>query len=437
MTNARIAVLCLLFTVTGATERPSHLPLDYRGINDGIPVVEPSDNAARRGSYQAGTGTKGYDYWVHLPRSYDPTRPVGLALFFHGQGSHGGARNVGSVGKDLLERHNLILVNMQYHDGDNAKDTPGKVDAAKEAIAQVMADYPIVAGRGLVASFSGGGLPHAMLLDQLGRKDGPGRGYHWPFCHNALFGSNFWKAASDTVPMTWHIAVGQKEWGLANLGRDNSARIAELCREAKSNPDFAMRVEAGKGHSISTSDRQANARMFARSELFLAPFIHTPSYDDRSFRKTLEAGMRLRYGQTLEALDDLLADEHLGNTQRESAENLRRIVVARADAMLAELEHLSAADPLLAAYYLGIARANHLKDHPHEERIVELFKQVTRSEAYAKATKAAGWWYQNAGGLVAGGELAPRHRETVAAITEQVPPESLIGIWAAELLALQ
>ena len=428
--------LCCLLGALAAAEGPTHLPVDYRDVDGGIPVGAPSDDADRRGSYQAHTSHQGYDYWVHVPGTYDPARPVGLALFFHGQGGQGGAKGTWSVGKDILERHNLILVNMQYQDGDNAKDTAGKVAAAKEAIAQVMADYPIVAGRGLVSSFSGGGLPHALLLDQLGRERGPGRGYHWPFCHTALFGSNFRTAASGAVPMNWHIAVGQKEWGMANLGGDNSARIGELCREAQANPDFAMRVEAGKGHSISDGDRQANARMFARSDLFHAPFIYTPHFADRRFRKVLEAGLRLRYGQTLEALDAVLGEDDLTADQRAHAEALRAVVVARADAILAELERLATNDPLLAAHYAGIAAKNHLRDHPHEDRVEELLKTVTRSGEHAAAAKAAGWWYQTAVGLVGGGKLVPRHRETVEAIAGQVPETSLIGIWAGELLKL-
>lgn len=427
--------LCLVVALAAA-DRPAHLPLDFKPVDGGVPVVEPGDNADRRGSYQAHTGMPGNDYWVHVPSNYDPTQPVGLALFFHGQNGQGGAKNAWSVGTDILEHHNLILVNMQYQDGDNMKDTAGKVDAAKIALGQVMADYPIVAGRGIIASFSGGGLPHAMLQSQLGQARGPGRGYHWPFCHSALTGSNFRAPATGTVPMTWFVAVGQKEWGMANLGSDNSLRIGELCREAKANPDFTMRVEAGKGHSISGGDRAASEAMFARAELFFGPFIHTPSYADRAFKQVLEAGMQLRYGSCLDALESLLADDGLDPTLRASAQRLRGIVTARADAMLALLEQLAQDDPLLASHYLGLAKANHLKRHPHEERVADLLKATSRSDAYRAAAKAAGWWYQHAGGLVAGGDLAPQHRETVAAISEQVPASSLIGTWAGELLKL-
>ena len=108
---------------------------------------QPSANKGKRGSYQCHTSIAGCDYWVCVPASYSDDKPAGIHVFFHGQNGQGGAPNFGQWQKAFLEPFNLIGINMQYQDGDNAKDTPGKVAAAREAIGQTLADYKIIAGR--------------------------------------------------------------------------------------------------------------------------------------------------------------------------------------------------------------------------------------------------------------------------------------------------
>ena len=125
---------------------------------------KPSENAGKKGTYPVKTSRPGYNYFVCVPAAYSEENPAGLHLFFHGQGGQSGAPNFGLWSKSFLDKHNLIGINMQYEDGDNARDTEGKVKAAQEAIAQTMADYKIVVGRGVVCSFSGGGLPHDHAL---------------------------------------------------------------------------------------------------------------------------------------------------------------------------------------------------------------------------------------------------------------------------------
>src|SRR5579862_9830334 len=187
------------------------------------PAAKPSANAGKHGQYRCKTSRAGYDYNVYVPAGYSEESPAGLHLFFHGQNGQGGAGNFGTWATHFLDRFNLIGINMQYEDGDNAKDTEGKVKSAQEAVAQTIADYKIVVGRGVVSSFSGGGLPHALFYD--GQAKG-GRGSAWPFCHAAMYSSNYrTKPAQQKVtPMTFSISVGQGEWTLASLGADGLSR---------------------------------------------------------------------------------------------------------------------------------------------------------------------------------------------------------------------
>src|SRR3981081_2861070 len=120
----------------------------HAGTQAGPPAPpKPSANAGKKGAYQVKTSRPGCNYYVCVPASYSETNPAGLHLFFHGQGGQSGAPNFGTWSKHFLDKFNLIGINMQYEDGDNGKDTEGKVKAAQEAIAQTIADYKITAGR--------------------------------------------------------------------------------------------------------------------------------------------------------------------------------------------------------------------------------------------------------------------------------------------------
>src|SRR5258706_2689622 len=91
------------------------------------PAPKPSENAGRKGTYQAKTSRGGYNYYVCVPAAYSDENPAGLHLFFHGQNSQSAAPKFGTWPRSFLDPHNLIGINMQYEDGDNARDTEGKV----------------------------------------------------------------------------------------------------------------------------------------------------------------------------------------------------------------------------------------------------------------------------------------------------------------------
>ena len=150
-----LAALLLLLAPLTAGAQAGQIP----------PAPKPSANAGKKGQYQSKTSRPGYNYNVYVPASYSDENPAGLHLFFHGQASQGSAKYFGQWAANFLDKFNLIGINMQYEDGDNAKDTEGKVKSAQEAVAQTIADYKIVPGRGVICSFSGGGLPHSLFYD--------------------------------------------------------------------------------------------------------------------------------------------------------------------------------------------------------------------------------------------------------------------------------
>ena len=66
------------------------------------------------------------DYWVHVPASYDATRPTALVLVFHGGG--GEARGMARLSgmDDVSDRHGFIAV---YPQGLNRQWKDGRTDA--------------------------------------------------------------------------------------------------------------------------------------------------------------------------------------------------------------------------------------------------------------------------------------------------------------------
>ena len=306
------------------------------------PAPKPSENAGKKGTYQVKSSRPGCNYYVSVPGSYSEDSPAGLHLFFHGQNGQGGAPNFGTWSKFFLDKHNLIGINMQYEDGDNAKDTEGKVKAAQEAIAQVQADYKVVAGRGVVCSFSGGGLPHALFYD--GQAKG-GRSAGWPFCHAALYSSNYRTkpAQQKPTPMTFFISVGQGEWTLASLGADGLSRMTELLADTNQGApsDLYFKVIKGKGHSIADEEVAESVNGFRRGDLAFAPFIYAADYAEKELRSIVEESNALQLGRATAAI------ERLPEPQKAKGAKLREKIDSRVQAILALAKELGEGDPVL------------------------------------------------------------------------------------------
>lgn len=395
------------------------------------PPVKPSANAGRTGSYEAHTSRPGYDYWVYVPRSYAPEKPAGLHLFFHGQNAQGGARNFDLWARHLLEPFNLIGINMEYEDGDNAADTEGKLRAAREAVAQVLADYKVLPGRGVIASFSGGGVPHGLFYD---RHAGAPRSKEWPFCVAALYGSNYWQPPRHqrASPMAWLVAVGRKEWTLARLGESNTQLMAALLAEASrgSCPDLYFKVLPEKGHTIGDEDVAEAARVFRRADLATAPFLWADDFPEPELRRAVEAGNGLALGKALELAEK--APEKV----RPKADALGGRIRARIQAVLELWEELVRKDPVLAAYYLPIFQRQ-LQGLPEARELPRKF-QAAKTPAAQKALALLPAFQKGFPSFFdAAGRLKAEHVPLLEALRDAGGADSAHGRMAAEFLALR
>jgi hypothetical protein len=281
---------------------------------------------------------------------------------------------------------------MQYEDGDNAKDTEGKVKAAQEAIAQTMADYKIIPGRGVVCSFSGGGLPHALFYDGQAKN---GRGAAWPFCHAALYSSHYRTKPSQqkSTPMSFFISVGQGEWTLASLGADGLARMTELLGDTNQGApsDLYFKVIKGKGHSIVDDEVAESINGFRRGDLAFAPFLYAPDFPEKDFRPIVDEGNALQLGRAAAAI------ERLPEPLKPRGAKLREKLDARVRSILALAKELGEGDAVLTSFYgplftpqlQGLAEAKDLKEilagaskrpgHARTLSLVPMFQKNFRS----------------------------------------------------------
>ena len=400
----------------------------------------PSVNKGRTGKYQCHTGHSGYDYWVYVPSGYSDDNPAGLHLHFHGQSNQDSAPEFGWWDKFFLEPYNLIGIDMQYQDGDNITDTAGKTAAAWEAVTQTLADYKIVAGRGVVSCFSGGGLPAGLLVSKYARAATP-PGPEWPFCHMSLYSSNYRDVITDAPPMTWFISVGTAEWTLAGagLGDSQTGRMADLLRLALKggSPDLGLMIMKGKGHEMKEEERTASARMFPRSDLAYAPFLYAPDYPEKDLAPIVRDANALSLGKALKALDGLLARDAAPAAVKAKGERLRGRIAARVQAAADLCRELAGTDPGLAEHY-GRIFTRQLGDLPEVKAVKEALAEMRKKKEFAAAQQCLPLLEKNFRTFFRGaGQLSPTAVPFVQDLQRMAGASSLFGSMAAEFLGLQ
>jgi hypothetical protein len=397
------------------------------------PLPKPSANAGKKGEiFGLKTSRAGNNYNLYVPAKYSDDNPAGLHLFFHGQGSQGSARSFGQWATHFLDKFNLIGINMQYEDGDNAKDTEGKVKSAQEAIAQTMADYKIVAGRGVICSFSGGGLPHALFYDGQAKN---GRGQTWPFCHGALYSSNYRSkpAHQKQTPMSFFISVGQGEWTLAALGSDGLGRMTELMSDtAQGAPsDLYFKVIKGKGHNLADEEVAESSNGFRRSDLAFAPFVYAPDFSEKEFRAIVEDANALLLGKAASAI------EKLPEAQKAKGAKLREKINARAQALLALAKELAESDSVLATCY-GPLFSRQLQGLPEAKELKETLTAGARKPAHAKTMALLPVFQKNYRSFFDGnGMMNPVQAPLLEQVKATAGPSSQVGHMAADYLLLK
>ncbi len=411
--SALIVLVVAVFTCSAANA------LD---ISEYLEKLEPSKNAGKTGMYQCDTQNGTYKYFLCVPSTYSENRPAGIHIFFHGQNGQGGAKWFGNVKELFLEKYNLIGINMQYNDGDNQKDTQGKVEAAKYAIAQTMLDYKIVAGRGVVTSFSGGGLPHGQFFSAYGT-GGKSRGVNWPFTHMSLYSSNFRNSLSSIIPMTIYVAVGEQEWGLANLGNDGKGRASEALNamNRQGAADVWFEVTPGKGHKVLKEDIALASEMFARADAVYAPFIYMKDYeDDKTLSQIAQAFNDRQFARGMKALGRILKRKTIDPELKAKAEKLNTEVQKKLQEIMTFIKGLAGKDIPLAAQY-GKLLMTQLRGLPEYRDFSKIMAGVQKEKTFRTEIMAQDKFIKSFGSFFGGG---PRLDDTAAEKIEEIKKDS-------------
>ena len=432
---SRLFAAGLLTALAAASAGPAHAqkaPKPGPGLK-----LPPSESKGRGGTYQMHTKRAGNDYYVCIPRSYSDDNPAGLHLFFHGQNGQGGAPHFGRWSKYFLDRFNLIGINMQYQDGDNTKDPEGKVESAWEAVAQTIADYKVVEGRGVISSFSGGGVPHG-IIQQTHGNGGPPPGPLWPFCHAAPYSSNFRTTISRSPPMSWFVSVGKGEWTMAGLGETQTSRMADLLREISrgSCPDAYCWITK-KGHTIEDAEVALSAEGFRRSDLAFAPFLYAPDYPERELASIVRDANGQGLGRAVKAVARLLSGGRLDEALKAKASKLQERLAARVQVVAGLAKELAAEDPVLCEYY-GRILLKQLGDLPEAREVRDHMSEARRRKEYVPTLGFPALFDKHFKAFFkSDGSLNPETRPVLEGVKKVAPPKSQMGAMAGQYLDLE
>ncbi|MEI6970835.1 MAG: hypothetical protein WCL44_04895 [bacterium] len=402
-------------------------------------VRKPSANKGRSGVYQCKTDTPAYNYWVYVPASYSEDKPAGLHIFFHGQNNSQGADNFW-VSRAMLDSFNLIGINMEYTDGDYRKDTDGKLAAAEQAVQQTMADYKVIPGRGIMASFSGGGIVHSLYFSRNGKQSSADRNTKWTFNLNALYGSNFQASPAGVNGSSWLVSLHENErnMGLPTVGVSQTrvAREAILASRVDGGPaEVVFLYVKGAGHGITGTDTAWVAQLFQRTDLAFAPFVYTPDYPEQELRQAVAAINRLAYGRAESAISQVLALHNAPPGVKAKAESLSRQMSDRIEDIVAMGKSMSENDPILCDTY-GKTLVSQFAGHSRLAEIKAAFGPGAIKYRKEGLQNVEATFLSNAPDMVdmTTGKVGPMHRNLLETTIKAAGKNSQCGMMAASLL---
>jgi len=340
------------------------------------PTVEPSANAGKVGQYVVGEPESGLKYWVFVPEGIAPETPAGIHLFFPGSFNPTDYNGF----DDVFAAHRLIgitIVEPQTERDNGAKSA----QCAAAAVAQVMADYPVV-DRGIIASYDQGGRGHSLYAGQHMGRD-------WPFIYTTLYKSQYRMPVSGKVPMGFTVILNhagyQKEGG--SIRSNGIARMNEALQLASKGgfPDHFFRVQS---RASITGDHVADGtRGYQRVDLALGSFLYLPHWDaSREVAKLAATADAGQLGAAFQGIDQALAGEP-EEAERAQLEQLRELVGERAERLLTLCSGLANIDGRLLMYYAGNS-AKRLRGHPAADRLRAVMQEASGNPELGRHVQA-------------------------------------------------
>ncbi len=380
----------------------------------------PSANRGRKGVYHATTSRPGCNYYVCVMGDFTPDAPAGVHVFFHGLGGQQMARSF-ALWKPYLTAGRCIGINMEYTDGNPHRDAAGKAAAAREAVRQVMADYPVAVGRGALTAFSAGGSPAGAWFKAYGaRAAAPSP--DWPFSHVNVFGASLNAGTELTArPTSWFRAMGDGEERMAPgllryMTRQTAANLTDTRPGAC--PDVMFLVTKGRGHTIRPEEVALSNDGFRRAATMLAPFLYRPPGVDRNVAAAIDAANAHRFAEAL-------------GTKGISAV-LKRLIEQQMVRQIEVCRELARTDPSLARVYGNLCARQFAGADAAAKRLAAVLPDE-------KAVAIRKRWHLQFENIFTGKgiTLAPGASDYLREIARAAGPESTIGIMARHYLAFE
>jgi len=401
---------------------------------DNAPGKTPgAPNKGRLGIYQVQTASPKYSYFVCVPKTYSEKNPAGLHVFFHGESGANTAPAFELWSKHFLEPFNLIGINLAFDVPyeEEFSDSAGRAAVAAEAIRRTAADYKVVAGRGAIASFANGGLVHEQLFAKMGRAI--------PFNHVSLYSSFHTQPPPLVPPMSWFMSVGTSSWTMrqCNVGPAQLRKAATLLANAQRGgcADVYLKVYKG-GHAMPDDDVRDAADQFHRSDIAFAPFIYEGDFADRQLLKIAQNANRRDFAKASSACDAIASGGKADTALASGAAEIKALIDARIDAMIALVKELALPDAVLCANY-GAVFARQLAGHPKKAELDAALAEARKAPGARDAGAAFQQFSGSIGTLFRGRELNPDALPLLVGAAKRTPDTALLGRMARGYLELK
>ncbi len=401
---------------------------------DDAPSKTPgAPNKGRLGLYHVETSNPKYSYYVCVPKTYSEKNPAGLHVFFHGESGANTAPAFDLWSKHFLEPFNLIGINLAFDvpGEEEFSDSVGRAALAAEAIRRTAADYKIVAGRGVIASFANGGLVHEQLFAKMGRAI--------PFNHVSLYSSFHTQPPPLVPPMSWFMSVGTTSWTMrqCNVGPAQLRKAAILMANAQRGgcADIYLKIRKG-GHAMPDDDVRDAAEQFRRSDIAFAPFIYEGDFADRQLLKIAQNANRREFAKAALACDAIASGGKADKALAAGAAEIKTRIDARIDAMVALVKELALPDAVLCANY-GAVFDKQLTGHPRKAELDAALAEAKKAPGAKDAVAAFQLFAGGVGTFFRGNELNPDALPILVGAAKKTPDTALLGRMARGYLELK
>ena len=381
-----------------------------------------------------------YGYWVHVPENYDPTKPAGLVLYFHGlffpepECVYAGPNFQGFLdepGGPNLASENLIWIMPSFPGYQDGYDFVG---AMKYAIAKAFSTYKIIPGWGMIGGFSYGGKMTSYFVADTGG---------WPFNQVATESGLVQRPFGENLePMGMVFSLGQREmpW-FDNITSYTIDRVQEA-RSITQNLDVVFEVIRDGDHEpdvvLSTLDYSIEG--YFRSKLFFAPFIYAPDFSEDELTEVINSSQALSMGNARLHAEQVLMTSS-DTSIRDKASVLLNEIEDRVTRMIDMLKLLAVTDPVLADYYAGVAEAQ-LQLHPRQGEVRTLREAVRSAPDFELQRQLTLDWYANLqNAYQPGGEecgnFSEMYIDAAQDLIDELPSTSLGSRMASQALELR